>query len=149
MPALNQPPVVSRPGTGQRKEDMRLNNLLQFVALGLAVLMATAAFASNKASLHFDEAVEVNGQQLPAGEYQLRWEGAGPNVELEFMQGKKEVARTSAKEIQLDQPSAYDAAVVEHSKGKATVSEIRFAGKKNALALGSSERASMGESSSK
>jgi len=40
---------------------MRLNNLAKFVALGLAVLMATAAFASNRASLHFDEAVVVNG----------------------------------------------------------------------------------------
>lgn len=128
---------------------MRINNLAKFVVLGLAVLMATAAFASNRGTFNVQEAVEVNGQQLPAGEYQLRWEGSGPNVELAFMQGKREVAKTSAKVIQLDQASAYDSAVIDHSGGKAAVSQIRFAGKRSALAIGSSERASMGESSSK
>jgi len=128
---------------------MRINHLAKFVVLGLAVLMATAAFASNKGTLSIQEAVEVNGQQIPAGNYQLRWEGNGPNVELAFMQGRKEVAKASAKVIQLDQASAYDSAVVDHSSGKATVSEIRFAGKRSALAIGGAERASMGETSSK
>jgi len=128
---------------------MKLNNLAKFVVLGLAVLMATAAFASNKGSLHVDEAVVVNGQQIPAGDYQLRWEGNGPNVELAFMQGRKEVAKTSAKVIELDQKPNFDSTVIDHSDGKATVSEIRFAGKKSALAISGSERASMSESSSK
>jgi len=128
---------------------MRLSNLAKCVVLGLAVLMAAAAFASNKGSLRFEEAVEVNGQQIPAGEYQLRWEGSGPNVELSFMQGKREVAKTSAKVIELGQASDYDSAVIDHSSGKAAVSEIRFAGKRNALAIGGAERASMSNSSSK
>ena len=126
---------------------MKLNNLAKTVVLGLAVFVTTGAFASNRGAFHAQEAVEVNGQQLPAGDYQLRWEGSGPNVELSFMQGKKEVAKTPAKEIQLAQAPSFDEAVVNHGSGRASVSEIRFAGKKTALSVGESDRASMSDSS--
>jgi len=126
---------------------MKLNNLTKAAVLGLALFVATGAFASNKATVHVDEAVEVNGQQLPAGDYQVRWEGSGSNIELSFMHGKKEVAKTSAKEVDLGKASPYDSAVIDHSSGKASVSELRFAGKRTALSLGSSDRASMGGSS--
>jgi hypothetical protein len=128
---------------------MKRNNLAKCIVLGLAVLIATAAFASNKGSLHVQEAVEVNGQQLPAGTYQLRWEGTGSDVQLSFMQGKKEIAKTTAKVIELNQASSYDSAVIDRSSGKASVSEIRFSGKKSALALGGSDRASMSGGSSR
>jgi hypothetical protein len=126
---------------------MKLNSVVKTLVLGLAVLVATGAFASNRGSLHVGEAVEVNGQQLPAGDYQVRWQGSGANVELTFMKGTKEVAKTSAKEVVLDQAPDYDAAVIDHNNGKASVSEIQFSGKKKALSLGDSSRASMGDSS--
>ncbi len=126
---------------------MKLNSILKSLVLGLAVLVATGAFASNRVSLHVGEAVEVNGQQLPAGDYQVRWQGSGSNVELTFMQGTKEVAKTSAKEVVLGQAPDYDAAVIDHNNGKAWVSEIQLAGKKKALSLGESDRASRGDSS--
>jgi predicted lysophospholipase L1 biosynthesis ABC-type transport system permease subunit len=124
---------------------MKWNNLAvaKTLVLCLAVLMATAAFASNKGSFRVEEAVLVNGQQIPAGDYKLVWEGTGTNVEVSFMQGRKEVAKTSARIIELNQPSTDDAALVDRSSGKATVSEIHFAGKKDALVLGGSETASM------
>jgi hypothetical protein len=135
---------MSRPETGQKaKEQMKLNHLAKTVVLGLAVLLASSAFASNKGSLQVREALEVNGQQLAPGEYQLRWDGTGANVEVSFMQGKKEVAKASAKVVALDKASDYDAAVVDHSDGKARVSEVRFAGKKYALAIGATEKAEM------
>jgi hypothetical protein len=114
---------------------MRLNNLAKLVVLGLAVLLATGAFASNKGSLHVEETVQVNGQQLPAGDYQLRWDGSGSDVQLSFMQGKKEVAKTAAKVVELDKKSEYDSAVVDRSGG-VSLSQVRFAGKKFALAIG-------------
>jgi hypothetical protein len=126
---------------------MKLNDLTKAAVLGLAIFVATGAFAANKATVHVDEAVEVNGQQLAAGDYQLRWEGTGSNVEVSFLKGKKEIAKTSAKEVDLGTASAYDSAVIDHSNGKALVSEIRFAGKKMALSLNSSDRAAMGGSS--
>ncbi|MGB9205317.1 MAG: hypothetical protein WCB94_15270 [Terriglobales bacterium] len=128
---------------------MKLNHLAKTVVLGLAVLLASSAFASNKGSLQVHEAFEVNGQQLAPGQYQVRWDGTGANVEVSFMQGKKEVAKASAKVVALDKASAYDSTVVDHSDGKARVSEIRFAGKKYALAIGATEKAEMGEASSR
>lgn len=139
---------------------MKLNNLAMAKAktvatslvLGLAVLVATGAFASNttnKGSLHVLEAVEINGQQIPAGYYDLRWEGTGANVQLTFLQGKKEIAKTPATMIELDKVAAYDSAVLNHSSGKATVSEVHFAGKKTAFAFGSTDRASTGANSGK
>ena len=128
---------------------MKLNQLAKTVVLGLAVLLASSAFASNKGSLQVREAVEVNGQQLAPGDYQLRWDGTGANVEVSFMQGKKEVAKASAKVVALDKASNYDSAVVDHSSGKASVSEIRFGGKKYVLAIGATEKAEMGEASNR
>jgi len=128
---------------------MKLNNLAKSVVLGLAVLLASSAFASNKGPLQVREPFEVNGQQLAPGEYQLRWDGAGANVEVSFMQGKKEIAKTSAKVVTLEKAYGYDSAVVDHASGKATVSEIRFGGKKYALAIGGTEKAEMNGSSTK
>jgi hypothetical protein len=128
---------------------MKLNAVAKTVVLGLAVLLATSAFASNKGSLQVRETVEVNGQQLAPGAYQVRWDGAGSNVEVSFMQGKREVAKTSAKIIALDKASDYDSAVVDHGSGKASVSELRFAGKKVALAIGGTDKAELSGNSSK
>ena len=146
MTAMNQPPLKSRPEPGE-EERMKLNNLAKAVVLGLAVFVATGAFASNKSSIHLGEAVEINGQQLPAGDYQVRCDGSGSNVELSFMQGKKEVAKASARAVELSAAPLYDEAVIDHEGNKASVSEIHFANKKTAFALGNSEHASMSDSS--
>ena len=130
--------------------NLALNRLAKTVVLGLAVLLASSAFASNKGTFQAHETLVVNGQQLAAGEYQLRWDGApGSNVEVSFMQGKREVAKASAKVIALDTAPDYDSANVDHSSGKAIVTEVRFAGKKYALALSATEKAEMSESSNK
>lgn len=115
---------------------MKPNNLAKFAVLGLAVLLATSAFASNKGTLRLSEPAQVNGQQLAAGEYQVRWDGTGSSVEISIMQGKKEVAKTTAKVVDLKQSQPYDSAIVDHNGGSATVSEMLFAGKKFALAIG-------------
>jgi hypothetical protein len=128
---------------------MKLNNLAKTVVLGLAVLLASSAFASNKGTLQVREQLEVNGQQLAPGSYQVRWDGSGSSVEVSFMQGKKEVAKTSAKIVALDKASDYDSAVVDHASGKAAISEVRFAGKKFALAIGPNDKAEMSGNSTK
>jgi hypothetical protein len=122
---------------------MKLNNLAKTVVLGLAVLLASSAFAGNKGSLLVGEPFEINGQQLPAGEYQVRWDGTGATVEVSFMQGKKELAKTSAKVVALDKTSYGDSAVVDHTSGKAAISELRFSGKKFALVIGPTDKAEM------
>jgi hypothetical protein len=126
---------------------MKLNNLAKFAVLGLAVLLATSAFASNKGTLRLSEPAQVNGQQLAAGEYQVRWDGTGSSVEVSIMQGKKEVAKIPARVVDLEQVSIYDSAVVDHSGGSASVSQMRFVGKKFALAIGGEAASASGSSS--
>jgi hypothetical protein len=118
------------------------------VVLALAVLLVTSAFAasSSTGSLHLSEAVQVNGQPVPAGDYKLRWEGTGPDVEVSFMQGKNVVTKAQAKVVEVKEKFNNDAAVVDKSAGTPTITEVRFAGKKYALALGSTVKAGMGES---
>ena len=114
---------------------MKLNNLAKVMVLGLAVFVATGAFAFNKGTFQARETVEINGQQLPAGEYQVRWEGNGPSVEISFIKNNKEVAKTTAKAVQLKNTPSFDSSIVNHANGKAVVSEIEFAGKRTAFSL--------------
>ena len=122
---------------------MKLNTLAKTLVLGLAVLLATGAFASNKGSLHTEQSIVINGQEIPAGDYTLRWEGAGPDVQLSVMKGHTEVAKTTAKVVELENKSGTDAVVLSHGSGTPAVSQFRFAGKKTALDVGSSDRAAM------
>jgi hypothetical protein len=122
---------------------MKLNDLAKSVVLGLAVLLASSAFASNKGSLEVAESVEVNGQQLNPGDYQLRWDGTGSNVKVSFLKGGKEVAKASAQVVELEKPASYSSAVIDQSNGKASISMVRFAGKKYALQITPTEKAAM------
>ena len=125
---------------------MKFNLLAKTFVLGLALLLASSAFASNKGSLQVFEPVQVNGQQLAPGSYQLRWDGTGSNVEVSILQGKKEVAKAWAKVVSLDKASDSDSTVVDRAAGTPAVSQVRFAGKKYALAIGGSEKAEMSSS---
>jgi hypothetical protein len=105
--------------------------------LGLALLLATSAFAANKGSLQVQEPVNVNGTQLAPGDYKIEWDGAGPNVELSIMQGKKVVAKVPAHMVDLSRPSANDAAIVKNNEdGSKSLNEVRLSGKKFAFAVG-------------
>jgi len=107
------------------------------LVLGLAVLLATSAFAANKGSLQVQEPISVNGQQLAPGDYKVQWDGSGPNVELSIMQGKKVVTKVPAHVVDLSSASSADAAVVKNNAdGSKSLSEVRFSGKKYAIAVG-------------
>jgi hypothetical protein len=125
---------------------MKWNQVAKSVVLALAVVVAGSAFASNnKGSLHLTEPAQINGQAIPAGDYQLRWEGTGSSVEVSVMQGKKVVTKAPAKVVELKSAFGNDAAVIDRSASTPSVTEVRFAGKKFALSLGG-EKAEMGES---
>jgi hypothetical protein len=126
---------------------MKWNHVAKSVVLALAVLVATSAFAgNNKGSLHLGQPAQVNGQEVPAGDYQLRWEGTGSNVEVSFMQGKKVVTKAPAKLVELKSAFGNDASVIDRGSSTPSLTEVRFAGKKYALEIGGAEKAAMGES---
>lgn len=116
---------------------MKASNMLKGLVLGLAVLMTTVAFAANKGSLQVSDTVTVSGKQLKPGDYKVSWEGTGQNVELKITQGKEVVATVPAHMVDLSRASNDNAAVVNNnSDGTRSLSEIRFSGKKFALAIG-------------
>ena len=105
--------------------------------LGLALLLATSAFAANKGSLQVQEPLTVNGAKLAPGDYKVQWDGAGPGVELSILQGKRVVAKVPAHMVDLGRPSPSDAAVVkDNGDGTKSLSEVRLSGKKFSLAVG-------------
>jgi hypothetical protein len=105
--------------------------------MGLAVLLASSAFAVEKGSLELSNPAMVNGTKLKPGAYKLQWEGTGPNVELSILQGKSVVAKVQAHRIDLSTPSVNNAAVVRaNGDGTASLEGVRFEGKKFALDLG-------------
>ncbi len=127
---------------------MKALRISKGLLLGLALLLATSAFASNKGSLAVTDNCTVAGKQLAKGDYKVSWEGNGPDVQLNIMQGKSVVATVPAHIMELSSSPQNDSAVVSHSSdGTKSLSEIRFAGKKYALAIGSSTQAAMSESS--
>jgi hypothetical protein len=123
---------------------MKFVNFSKGLLLGLALLLATSVFAaSNKGSMQLLDPVTVSGKQLPAGDYSVKWDGNGPNVEVNILRGNKVVATTPARLIDLPQKPNNDSAVVQRNgDGSSSLTEIQFGGKKYALAIGS-ESASM------
>jgi hypothetical protein len=117
---------------------MKLSNITKSLTLGVAVLLASSAFAgTNKTTLQVQEATTVSGTKLAPGEYKVQWEGTGPNVEMSILKGKNVVAKVPARVVELESAAPSDAAVVHRNDdGSRSLSEIRMSGKKYALAVG-------------
>jgi len=116
---------------------MKFATVSKSLVMGLALLLASSAFAATKASLQLSNPVMVNGTTLKPGEYKLQWEGSGPNVELSIVQGKNVLTKVPAHVVQMETPSANDAAVTQkNNSGPNSLAGIRFQGKKFALELG-------------
>jgi hypothetical protein len=127
---------------------MKASKISKGLLLGLALLLATSVFAINKGSLQVSYPVTVNGKQIGAGEYTVKWEGNGPDVELNILHGKNIVATVPARMVDLDRAASRDSAVtVVNPDGHKSLNEIRFSGKKYALAIGAeSAKAESGNS---
>ncbi len=116
---------------------MKFATVSKSIVLGLALVMASTAFAATKRSLQLTDPVTVNGTTLKAGDYKVEWEGNGPNVELNIIQGKNVVAKVPAHVVELQSPAANDAALTRGSdNGPRTLTGVRFEGKKTALDFG-------------
>ena len=116
---------------------MKFATVTKSLVVGLALTLASSAFAASKANLTLNNPTSINGTSLKAGEYKLQWDGNGSNVEVSIMQGKKVIAKVAAKLVDLNQSSASDAALLkQNGDGTTTLTGVRFQGKKFALELG-------------
>jgi len=118
---------------------MKFATVSKSVTMGLALLLASSAFAATKGTLQLMNPTTVNGTKLKAGEYKLEWDGTGSNVEVSILQGKNVVAKVPAKVVELNTPSQNSAAVVQkNDDGSMSLTGARFEGKKYSLELGES-----------
>lgn len=126
---------------------MKLSQVSKLLVLGLAVLLAASAFAESKGALQLSDKVMVNGQPLAAGQYSVRWNGDGPKVELSIVKNNKVVATVPARFVTLPEAPINNSAVLSQgADGNKVLTQVRFGGKRQALAIGE-ESASMGTSS--
>src|SRR5258708_35042699 len=115
-----------------------MNQILTFSRISKrllrALLLSASAFAANKGSFNLSEPVTVSGTQLTAGQYQVRWEGNGPEVQVSILLEGKVVTAVLAHLIELTRSGDSDATVWnKNDDGTKSLSEIDFAGKKYAL----------------
>src|SRR4051812_14904060 len=117
----------------------------RIIFAALALTFAASAFAasnSHKSSFEIGAATQVNGTTIPAGEYTAQWEGSGPTVQVNIMQGKKVLATSPAQVVALDRIALDTHAEVQNgSNGERELKVLQFAGKKVSLELGTESAA--------
>jgi hypothetical protein len=131
---------------------MKSSLFSKIILASLALVLAGSAFAVNaahKQTFQILAPTQVNGTQIPAGEYQAQWEGSGPNVQVSIKQGKKVIATVPAQVVELGQVSREDAAEIKsNASGERELTSLRFSGKTYSLALGSESASAQTKSDS-
>ena len=113
-----------------------VSSISKIVLVTVAVLVSTSVWAESKGPLELQHQTTVGDKTLASGNYVVRWEGTGDQVELKIYKGKNVVASVPARVIQLNSRTGYDSALVNQgSNGEFSLSEIRFGGKKFALRI--------------
>jgi hypothetical protein len=119
---------------------MKSSAFSKIIFATLALALTTSAFAasdSHKSNFEISAPTQVNGTQIPAGEYTAKWEGSGPTVQVSIMQGKKVVATIPAQVVTLDRAATNTQAEIKsNSSGDRELTSLKFSGKKVALELG-------------
>lgn len=127
------------PGRGTRRSVVKVlsrNRILQGILLASAVLLATSAFASNKASFELQHPTQVGDKQLAPGTYTVQWQGSGDQIQMNILRRNKEVASIPGHVVTMEAASPYDSALVNvNQDGSRSLSQIRFRGKKFALVV--------------
>lgn len=88
LPEAEQPAL-------EGKEKMKSKTLFAAATVLLTPVLAFGA-SKNSAKFTLDEPVTVAGTALAPGEYKLTWEGTGPDVTVNFAEGKTIVASATA-----------------------------------------------------
>lgn len=115
---------------------MRTSEIFTGLFGSLVILLASGAFAAQRGELHVSSSLEIQHELLPAGEYTVRWEDTGVNVELKIMKGKKILETVPASVETLNDVSAGDTVVITvNHDGSRSLSQILFAGQRLVFTL--------------
>ena len=118
---------------------MCLGTLILSVALLLAASIPGLAKKSRTVALTRD--VVLNGTNLPAGQYVIRWEAHRLRATVEFVRGEKVVLSTQCTFEDRRKKYLFDSVLYDTASDRTmTISEIRFAGSSEVLVV---ERANL------
>ena len=124
---------------------MRISIVSKSLILGVALLLASSAFASEKESVEFSNPTTVAGTQLSPGKYEIRWDSDSPNVELSIFKGDAVVAKIPARRVELKKGAPSNTTTTSaRADGSVSLSQIQFRGKKYAFEIGESSTQASG-----
>jgi hypothetical protein len=87
-----------------------------------------------KESMRIANPVQIWGKVLPAGTYQVAWEGLGPSAAVDFLQNGKIALSAQARVVFLSDKSSDDVPGMRaNSDGSVSLRSLRFAGQTFAL----------------
>ena len=102
-----------------------MKRMCLILALLLCVLpLSAVAGTKQSASINLSEPAVISGTHLEPGKYTVRWNGTGPDVQVQFLQGKKEIVSVPAKVIAQSNPTNPAIAMRSTEDGSKTISEI-------------------------
>jgi hypothetical protein len=115
---------------------MKTKHFAKGLLFGAALVLASAAFAGEKASVKLYDDVKVNGKTLTPGKYDLSWEGSGNNVQLSIHQGKETIATVPVQIATTNSaPTSTGYSTKKEDDGSRSLTNVFFAGKKYSLNL--------------
>jgi len=115
---------------------MNTKHITKGLLFGASLLLATAAFAGEKATVKVYENVKVNGTTLAPGKYEVAWEGTGSAVQVSIRQGANTIATVpAALETAKAAPASTGYSTKTEGDGSKSVTSVFFAGKKVSLNL--------------
>jgi len=105
--------------------------------VGASLLLAVSAMAGpdNKATLRLYDNVNVQGKQLSPGTYKVEWNGQGPEVQLNILDGKNTVATVPARVVPVTTKNDQDGYTANNENGSRTRQALFFHGKSYQLEI--------------
>jgi hypothetical protein len=109
---------------------------VRFALLALALTLSVSAFAKPRSeSITLYQDASINGTNLPAGEYVVKYDVDGSNAQVKFMKGGKEVATANGQVKTLTKRPDSSQVILDNSGNSRSISEIDFGGKDTALSF--------------
>jgi hypothetical protein len=111
---------------------MKYLRYLTFLSI-LSVLSPVGVFArdNNQHSVDIPATVQIGGTQLKPGNYKVKWQGTGPDIQVTFLRDGKTVATVPATLKTNDGEVTQDGIVLDSANK--TLTEIDFHRDKEAL----------------
>jgi len=105
--------------------------------VGASLLLAVSVMAGteNKGTLRLYDNVSVQGKQLSPGTYKVEWNGQGPEVQLNILDGKNTVATVPARVVPVTTKNDQDGYTADNENGSRTLKELFFHGKSYQLEI--------------